>query len=528
MARLHEYQGKQQLLQGGIMIPRGAAASTAEAAHAIAAEIGRPVMVKAQVWVTGRAGIGAIRKAATAEEATLAAEALLGQRIKNLAVTEVLVEEQVQIVREFYAGVIVDDRAQAPLVIFSSVGGTGIEEIAVTHPDKVSRSYVDIERGLLDYQARDLVRRTGINGKLQGEIGELLVKLYQVACTCEARSAEINPLVLTAEGNLVAADCRITVDDYAVFRHPELGIEIAREYDRPPTVLEKIAYAIEAQDYRGTFYFIQMAEDFAHGEGYIGFHGAGGGGSMMSMDALLRQGFKVATFVDTSGNPPASKVYRAAKIVLAVGPIDGYFGSGSGVASQEQFYSARGLFKAFLEAQLDVPIVVRLGGNGEDRAVEILEGLNGRIPAPVEGYKKDNSPDFCAQRLATLISEKAEKREGEAPHWRAADGNASPNPEALYTFGSPTGTVTLNHAICATCTSKACIEACARHILSLNAEGLPVLNITPEEAKRGRCVECLGCEVDCLLYGAGGGRVDLPIEGLAELPPQVKSQQVEG
>ena len=522
MARLHEYQGKHHLEQGGILVPRGAAATTAQAAYAIAAEIERPVMVKAQVWVTGRAGIGAIRKAATPEEAALAAEALLGQRIKNLTVTEVLVEEQVQITREFYAGIIVDDRAQAPLVIFSSVGGTGIEEIAIAHPDKVASTHVDIERGLLDYQARDLVRRTGISGKLQSDLGELLVKLYQVARTYEARSAEINPLVLTAEGNLVAADCRITVDDYAVFRHPNLGIEIAREYDRPPTALEKIAYAIEAQDYRGTFYFIQMAEDFKHGEGYIGFHGAGGGGSMMSMDALLRQGFKVATFVDTSGNPPASKVYRAAKIVLAVGPIDGYFGSGSGVASQEQFYSARGLYKAFLEAQLDVPIVVRLGGNGEERAVEILEGLNGRIPAPVEGYKKDDSPDFCAQRLAALIDEKAERRECGAAHRRAANGDVGSNPELLYTFASPTGTVTLNHALCATCASKVCIEACARRILSLNAEGLPVLNITPEEAKKGRCVECLGCEVDCLLHGAGGGRVDLPIEGLTNSQPQVK------
>ena len=522
MARLHEYQGKQQLAKEGVLTPHGAAATTPDAARTIAAEIGRPVMVKAQVWVTGRAGLGAIRKAATPDEAALIAEALLGQRIKNLTVTEVLVEEQLDIAREFYAGVIVDDRAQAPLVIFSSAGGTGIEEIAVAHPDKVARTHVDIERGFLDYQARDLVRRTGISGKLQSELGDLLVRLYQVARGCEARSAEINPLVLTAEGKLVAADCRITVDDYAVFRHPELGIEIAREYDRPPTPLEKIAYAVEAQDYRGTFYFIQMAEGFQRGEGYIGFHGAGGGGSMMSMDALLRQGFKVATFVDTSGNPPASKVYRAAKIVLAVGPIDGYFSSGSGVASQEQFYSARGFFKAFLEAQVEVPIVVRLGGNGEDRAVEILEGLNGRIPAPVEGYKKDDSPDFCVQRLATLIgeqaekreSEKAEKREGEKAERRKGEKAGERSRETLYTFPGPTGTVTLDHALCATCASKVCVEACARHILALNAEGLPVLAITPEEAQKGRCVECLACEVDCLLYGAGGGHVDLPIAGL--------------
>ncbi|RLC72203.1 MAG: hypothetical protein DRI81_16680 [Chloroflexi bacterium] len=227
----------------------------------------------------------------------------------------------------------------------------------------------------------------------------------------------------------------------------------------------------------------------------------------MSMDAVLRQGYKLATFVDTSGNPPASKVYRAAKIVLASGPIDGYFGSGSGVASQEQFHSARGLVKAFLEAHLDVPVVIRLGGNSEDRAVEILEQLNGRIPAPVEGYKKDDSPDFCAQRLDALIKA-GELRDVPPPQPR-------PEPQKPYSFETITGgTVTFDHAICAACESKVCVKECARQILSLDEEGLPVLNITREEAKKGRCVECLACEVDCLLYGAGGGRVELPIAGL--------------
>ena len=431
-------------------------------------------------------------------------------KVKGFTVEQVLVEEQLDITREFYAGVIVDDREQAPLVMFSSVGGTGIEEIAAANPDSVASTHVDIEFGLQDYQARNLVRQTGVGGRLQRDLGGLLVQLYKVARAYEARSAEINPLVLTADGKLFAADCRVTVDDYAVFRHKDLGIEIAREYDRPPTALEQIAYAVEANDYRGTFYFIQMAEDFEKGEGYVGFHGAGGGGSMMSMDAVLRQGYKLATFVDTSGNPPASKVYRAARIVLASGPIDGYFGSGSGVASQEQFHSARGLVKAFLEEHLSVPAVIRLGGNSEDRAVEILEQLNGRIPAPVEGYKKDDSPDFCAQRLDALIKARRTARRADRRQPRSG-------PQKPYSFETVTGgTVTFDHAVCAACESKVCVKECARQILTLNDEGLPVLNITPEEAKKGRCVECLACEVDCLLYGAGGGCVELPIPGLDE------------
>jgi succinyl-CoA synthetase beta subunit len=509
MARLHEYQGKALLEQFKIVVPQGGVATTPDEARAIAAKLGKPVMVKAQAWVTGRASMGGIKRAATPDEAAAAAEAMLGMKVKGFTIEQVLIEEQLDIAREFYAGVIVDDRAQAPLVMFSSVGGTGIEEIAAAHPDRVAHTHVDIESGLQDHQARNLVRKTGIGGRLQSDLGGLLVQLYNAACTYEARAAEINPLVQTADGKLYAADCRITVDDYAVFRHKDLGIEIAREYDRPPTQLEKIAYAVEANDYRGTFYFIQMAGDFEKGEGYIGFHGAGGGGSMMSMDAVLRQGYKLATFVDTSGNPPASKVYRAARIVLSVGPIDGYFGSGSGVASQEQFHSARGLVKAFLEEHLSIPAVIRLGGNAEDKAVEILEQLNGRIPAPVKGYKKDDSPDFCAERLDALIKS-GELRDAPPPSPR-------PKPQKPYTFETVTGgAVTYDHAICAACETKVCVQECVPKILSLNEEGLPVLNITPDEAKKGRCVECLACEVECLFHGAGGGYVHLPIPGLDE------------
>ena len=244
------------------------------------------------------------------------------------------------------------------------------------------------------------------------------------------------------------------------------------------------------------------------GDKVIGFHGAGGGGSMMSMDAVLRRGYKLANFVDTSGNPPASKVYRAARIILSQGGLDGYFGSGSGVASQEQFHSARGLVKAFLEEPLMVPAVIRLGGNAEDQAVEILERVNGIIPAPVEGYKKDDTPDYCAERLDALITEH------EPPAVKPV-GRTKPMAEKPYTFETVTGgTVTYDHALCATCESKICVETCARKILSLNEEGLPVLNITAEEAKKGRCVECLACDVECYFQGNKGGYVELPIPGL--------------
>jgi succinyl-CoA synthetase beta subunit len=507
MARLHEYQGKELLKSHKVPVPKGRVVSTPEEARQVAEELGGEVMVKAQAWVTGRAGMGGIRRASTPEEAESVSREMLGMAVKGFTVEQVLVEERLDIEREFYAGVIIDDRARAPVAIFSSVGGTGIEQIARDHPDNVAQLEVDIVEGLQDYQARDLVRKTGVHGKLLRDLGGMVASLYEVARSYEARAAEINPLVVTADGKVYAADCRVTVDDYAAFRHPELGIEIAREFDRPPTALEKIAFQVEANDYRGTFYFIQMADDFQKGDGYIGFHGAGGGGSMMSMDALLSRDYKLATYVDTSGNPPASKVYRAARIVMSMPGIDGYFASGSGVASQEQFHSARGFVKAFMEDRLSVPAVIRLGGNMEEKAIEILQRAAPEIPAPLEAYGKDDTADFCAERLDALIRERKVKDLPPAP--------PRPEPKEPYTFESSTGAVTYDHAVCDTCESKVCVETCVRKILKLE-NGRPVLNISREDAKGGRCVECLACEVECHFAGAGGGHVELPTPGLEE------------
>jgi succinyl-CoA synthetase beta subunit len=507
MARLHEYQGKALLKEKKINIPRGGPASSYEEAKSIAEDIDGPVVIKGQAWLTGRAALGAIRFAETPLEASEAASAILGMKIKGISVDTVLVEEKLDIEREFYAGIIIDDVSKAPMVIFSRIGGSGIEEIAQEHPEALARTTIDIRTGLLDHQARDLVRQVGIHGKLQLGLGTLLTRLYGVARKYDARSAEINPIALTTDGRLYAADCRITVDDYAVYRHPELGIEIAREFDRPPTSLEKIAWQVEKNDYRGTFYFIQLEQDFKKGDGVIGFHGAGGGGSMMSMDAILNRGYKLANFVDTSGNPPASKVYRAARIILTQEGIDGYFASGSGVASQEQFHSARGLVKAFMEVPLTVPAVIRLGGNAEERAISILERAQEKIPAPVEGYGKDDTPEFCANRLDFLI------KAGKAPIGDSA-GLKHPQPREPYTFETVTGgRVTLDHAACKECEFKVCIETCVPGILVLEND-LPVLNISLDEAKKGGCIECLACEIECYFEGNRGGRVDLPLPEL--------------
>jgi succinyl-CoA synthetase beta subunit len=512
MARLHEHQGKRLLDEAGLAVPKGAVVSDASNVADALKTSGVPAVVKAQAWTTSRAAQGAIAFVNSDSEASEAVRKMLALAIGGFTVTEVLIEEKVDIMREFYAGIIVDDANKTPIVIFSSIGGSGIEELARKHPKNVAKTPVDVRFGLQLYEARDTVRRTGVSGKLQADLAKALMTLYKVARRYEARSAEINPLVLTSDGRLIACDCRITVDDYAVFRHPELNIEIAREFGRPPTELDKIAWTVEKDDYRGTFYFIEMARGYKRGEGYIGFHGAGGGGSMMSMDALVKRGYKIANFTDTSGNPPASKVYRAAKIILSQPNIDGYFGSGSGVASQEQFHSARGLVKAFWEENLSIPAVIRLGGNREDQAITILTEYTKDLPAPVEGYKKDDSADHCAERMDALI-----KEHGKPSQPRQAAVPSVPEFDAKdpYTFETPTGKIVYDHKLCRDCNTKICIETCVPQIL-MEQDGVPVLNISRDDAKAGKCTECLACEVECRVGGNAGGRVMLPITGLDE------------
>jgi succinyl-CoA synthetase beta subunit len=515
VARLYEFQGKKLLKDAGIRIPEGKVASTPDDAYRIAEEIGKPVVLKVQVWVTGRAGIGGIQFADTPDEARQKAQRMIGMKVKNFVVEKVLVEEKLSIKREYFVGLVIDDALKTPVLIFSSVGGTGIEEIAQAHPKSVSQIPIDVVQGLRDYQARNLVRRTGISGKLLISLPSVLVKLYKVARAYDARSAEINPLVLTEDNILYAADCHLAIDDYAVYRHPELGIDVAREFDRPPMPLEKIAYQVEEMDYRGTFYFLQMAEDIPKEEKYIGFNGAGGGGSMMSMDAVLNKGFKLANYCDTSGNPSASKVYRAAKIILSQPNIKGYFASGSGVASQEQYHSARGLVKAFHEENLDIPGVIRLGGNFEEKAIEILTDYLKDIPAKVEGYGRNDLPEFCANRMEELINENDNASHEVRP---ISDPVI---PEDAYAFETFTGKIYFDHSRCSSCKSHGCVSSCKPEILKLN-EGKPILSISTEEAKKGKCTECLACEIFCKFHEQDAVTIHLPIPGLKEYRDKIR------
>jgi succinyl-CoA synthetase beta subunit len=457
-------------------------------------------MVKAQAWTTSRAAAGGIAKAKTPEEARDLAGRMLSLRFGSFPVTEILVEECVPIARELFASFAIAERERAPILLLSAAGGSGVEERAAT----TRRVPCHVTSGPDPVALSQAVASLNAGPKAGAEVERVLHALFKLARTIEARSLEVNPLALTTDGGVVAADCRIAVDDYAVARHPELGIEIAREFDHPPTVLERTAYRYEQEDHRGTFFFAQMATSAAPGsKGLVGFHGAGGGGSMMSMDAINTVGFTLANFCDTSGNPSPAKVYRAARVILSQPGLVGYFGSGSGVANQEQFWSAYGLAKAFWEMDLDIPAVIRLGGNAEDRAVDILESSckAAGLRAPVEGYRKFDSPAKVAARFATLVAEHG----GEAWKPRA--------PRQPGFVGGPRGVkFPLKNATLwidrdAWKSNARAIIARANGLLRDEAgEPTPTLAL---EALASRDSDLIACEVECRRDGVEGLFVEL-------------------
>src|SRR5207247_10240927 len=239
MARLHEYQGKAILAANGFKGPRGRTASSAEEAVAIAKEFGGEVVIKIQAWTTGRAEIGGVVFAKSADDVRAHAERMLSMKVGQFPVEAVLVEEKIDVDLELFLSFAIDDAARAPMIIFAAGAGTGIEERAAA----TRRIPCDVNRGPLDSAVDEAVASCGLSAKNAKQLNESIRKLFNAARSVEARSLEINPLVLTKSGEFVAADCRITIDDYAVGRHPELGLKIAREFDQPPTALEQVTSA---------------------------------------------------------------------------------------------------------------------------------------------------------------------------------------------------------------------------------------------------------------------------------------------
>jgi|Deesub1362B_J571_1020462.scaffolds.fasta_scaffold00863_8 succinyl-CoA synthetase beta subunit len=415
MVKLFEYQGKEILKREGIKVPDGRVVSDLDELMKRAKELNFPIVLKAQVLTTGRLKAGAIKFAQTLEEAEETGKELFGKEIKGLKVEKILLEEKLDYEREYYLSIIVSDsyKVKAPEIIFSPVGGVDIEGIAEKSPEKIVRFKVDylIPFEVLETEFRKMLTKVVRDSD---KIVEFVKKAYKVFVDCDARVLEINPIFLS-KGDLIAGDCKITIDDSSVFRHPEFEFEVPRDMDRPSTELEKIAWKIEENDYRGTAYFIQLNEFNklpSKGKGYIAFHGIGGGASMLAADALIKKGLVLANYADSSGNPPASKIYRLLKVILAQEGIEGYVMMGSVFASQEQWHHAHALVKAFKEIEKenpervkDFPVVVLLAGNKEKESHEILRKEFGKMGYAFELYGRDHiyKPELIAERVVELV-----------------------------------------------------------------------------------------------------------------------------
>jgi succinyl-CoA synthetase beta subunit len=512
MARLYEYQGKQLLRRAGLAIPDGEVASTPEEVEAIAGRLGRPVVVKSQVWTTGRFKAGGIKFAADPAEAKTMAAELIGSRIKGFLVEKVLVEEQLDLAQEFYAGFIVDASytVRAPVLMFTTEGGVDVESVS---PDHLRRLTVDIVHGLDLGEARRVAQSLDVGEALVEPLAKAMMALHEVFRKYDARSAEINPLVATKDGRVMAADCRISVDDSSVVRHPELGIQVARESSSAPSQWDIAAWRIEEGDYRGTSYFAQMAEDTSAG-GYIGYHAIGGGGGLLAADMLTRHGLKLANFAETSGNPPASKVYRIAKLVLSQPGIEGYCLMGAVLANQDQWHHSLGLVKAFREELLSkpgFPVVILIAGNKEKEALSILrEGL-ADLPIALEVYGREHLNDL--QSVATRMREltdayRAQMKASPAP--ALAPAAVCQEHEYVDTYDFRTGSVLVDRRRCEGCASLACVKACSLYggYLYRVEDGKMILGIPAQTVPR-QCNECLSCEYECRVRGQGAICIEL-------------------
>jgi len=353
--KIHEYQAKDILARYGIPIQPGRVAHTPEEAEAIARELGGPVVIKAQVYVGGRGKAGGIQFGDTPAEARAAAAKVLGMDIKGLTVEKVLVVSKLDIKEEYYLGIILDRKSHAPVVMVSKAGGIDIEEVAATTPEKIIRQPIDMHWGLRPFEARDILARAGLPHKVIAKGGAILAALAKAFIDSDASLAEINPLALTADGQVQAADAKILIDDNALFRQKEYASWAESEESNP----------LEFEAKQAGLTYVKL-------DGNVGVIGNGAGLVMTTLDMVARVGGKPANFLDIGGGAKAEIMRKALTFVARDPQVKGIlvniFG---GITRGEEV--AKGVIMAQAELPKGMPIVVRLSGTGAEEGRAILK-----------------------------------------------------------------------------------------------------------------------------------------------------------
>jgi succinyl-CoA synthetase beta subunit len=372
--RLFEYEAKEAFRQVGLPLPSSGLATTPKEAGKITEELGCPVVIKAQVLAGGRGKAGGIRFADTSKEAERIAAELLQMTIHESPVHHVLVEQRLDIEHEIYLGITIDRARRRPVIICSGMGGVDIEQVAETHPEKITRFWVDPLLGLRDFEARNIAKQAGFEGTAMVKIAGMLLKLWQVFIRNDAELTEINPLIVTTGGEYIAADARLNVDDNSLFRHKSLAERISTGISEQ-TELEQRAQ--------------KQGMTYVELEGTIGIIGNGAGLVMATMDAVKYYGGEPANFLDVGGGATADRMSQALDIVLSHPDVKAVFiNILGGITRCDEM--ARGIVEARSNLSRQVPIVIRMIGTREKEGAEILEASN--IPFL-------NSMDAAAKRV---------------------------------------------------------------------------------------------------------------------------------
>jgi succinyl-CoA synthetase beta subunit len=352
---LHEYQAKDLFRKAGIPVPPGEVAATPEEAERIAREIGGPVVVKAQVHAGGRGKAGGVKLAKSPDEARGHAERILGMQIKGLTVRKVLVTAAEEIASEAYLAVLVDRKGQGPLFIASAEGGMDIEEVAAKKPEAIRKVAVDPRYGLLPHQAYGIADFLYEDPELAKQASRIVAKLYAAFSTSSCSLAEINPLIVTPGGEVKAIDAKVSVDDNALFRLPD--IEALRDVESEPPS--------EARARDAGLSFVKL-------DGNVGCCVNGAGLAMATMDLVKYYGGEPANFLDIGGSSNPDKVVAALGIIAADPNVKAIlFNIFGGITRCDDV--ANGIVDATRRIAIEPPIVIRLTGTNEAKALEILK-----------------------------------------------------------------------------------------------------------------------------------------------------------
>lgn len=353
--KIHEYQAKGILGKFGIPVQPGKVAYTPEEAETIARELGEPVVIKAQVYVGGRGKAGGIQFGDTPEQAREAAARVLGMNIKGLTVEKVLVTSKIDIKEEYYLGIVLDRKSQAPVVMVSTAGGIDIEEVAEKTPEKIIRQPIDMRWGLRHFEALDIVARAGFPSYVLRQSAAILAALAKAFIESDANLAEINPLAYTADGKVMAADGKIVIDDNGLFRQKEYATWAEPEEANP----------LEYEAKQAGLTYVKL-------DGDVGIIGNGAGLVMTTLDMVARSGGKPANFLDIGGGAKAEVMYKSLTFVAQDPQVKGIlvniFG---GITRGEEV--AKGVIMAQAELPKGMPIVVRLSGTGAEEGRALLK-----------------------------------------------------------------------------------------------------------------------------------------------------------